>query len=192
MILNPQLYFSLYAGNAETSSVAVNCWDYFYLVPTAQDIETIVLLQIFREIILAWVCVCACLQAFLWACVSVWGHLSVQSALDKIMACFLIFQSSTIGNVRAWLIPWSLTSKNQTQPVSTAHSQTQTLWLFLHINVKWNTYTLMHAWKTKIQPLNMNMECRLKVFNLCVAVFSRRGSNHSPLADHRRTLSVSI
>lgn len=44
---------------------------------------------------------CVCARACAFVC--------IYSTLDKIMAWFLIFQSSTVSNVRAWLIPWSLT-----------------------------------------------------------------------------------
>lgn len=106
--------------------------------------------------------------------------------LDKIMPCFLIFQSSTVGNVRAWLIPWSLTSQSQTLLVNTkctlTHTRTQ-IFEFLLRSLKLKQQNI-NTHKTQIEVTNLNFKIQINslllfVYNLgaCVSL----NSNFHPL-----------
>lgn len=118
-----------------------------------------------------------CVSGWIWVC---------RPTLDKIMPCFLIFQSSTVGNVRAWLIPWSLTSQSQTLLVNTkctlTHTRTQ-IFEFLLRSLKLKQQNI-NTHKTQIEVTNLNFKIQINslllfVYNLgaCVSL----NSNFHPL-----------
>lgn len=87
-----------------------NYLDYFYLVIVELDIEGVAHILILEMVMRVCVCMHAPGQLFRDVCVCVCVRTCIYPTLDKIMAWFLIFQFSTVSNVRAWLILWSLTS----------------------------------------------------------------------------------
>lgn len=137
---------SLCLGNTEIiqSGKSLN---YYYLVIVLLAIETIAYILNLHHTGIIVFFVCWLVGIYLSVCV----HLSIFPTLNKTMAWFLIFQSSTVCNVRACLMPWSFTSRNQTLPFSTICSLTHTshtrcLPLCADLRIQdWNTYNNPHA-----------------------------------------------